>query len=166
MEPGAQGKWLILQKRFQLGSQLFLVPLEKCTYSPVDLHEQTFFFSRVDHLRTGWGCRWLTKFSSFVLENVAVKSSPPQENKSLASNEYAALGMTAPSHVLAHSFCFRACACVPSWHPRLVLYHVTPPDFCTGNQPQRRVITPTACPHVCDAESLSGVPFANPKPSH
>lgn len=38
-------------------------------------------FLRVDQLRTGWGCRWLTKFSSFLLVNVAVMSSPPQENK-------------------------------------------------------------------------------------
>lgn len=161
MDPGAQEKWLILQKCFQLGPWLFLVPLERCMYWTS--MSKASYWSWANRLRAWWGCRWLSasKFSSFAVENVALLSSPTQENKSSASNDYPASRVTAPSHALACSLCFRVDARVGFHDTSRLIYTMRRclmycrPLWRAGSQPWRRVtITPTTFPHVCEAGGL------------
>lgn len=119
--------------------------------------------ARVNHLRAWWRIRWLSvsKFSSFAAENVTSMASPPQENKSSASSDYPASGVTAPSHALARSLCFRAYARVCFHDTSHLIYTMRRclmycrPLRRTGSQPRRRVTTtPTTFPHVREAEGL------------
>lgn len=155
MELGAQGKWIILQKAFST----WPVALP-CAFGEV--HVQLSGSSRVNSLRAWWGCRWLSGFSPFAPENVASTSSSPGENKSSASNDYPASGVTAPSHALARPLCFRVYARV--WHLLLELYHVTLPDVLQASAAYWETVTPTTC--VWGWRSLGSLPAINPKQSH
>lgn len=77
----------------------------------------------VDHLRNGRGCRWLTKFSYFVLENAAAMSSLPQVRLQMNMQHWA--WRLPPTSWLAHSFS----GCVHVW----------------------AFVTPLACFISCDA---------------
>lgn len=88
-------------------------------------------------------------------------ASPPQENKSSASNDDPASGVTAPSHALARSLCSRACARVCSHDTSRLIYTMRRglmscrPPRRPGSQPRRGgTVTPTTFPHVSEAEGL------------
>lgn len=159
----ALGKWLVLQKCFQLGSWLFLVPLQRCKYSSVDLSEQSFLFVRTKQSPSLMRMQMTEciEIQLFCSRKCSV-DVPPRHKKikvQLQMTIQHQVWQLPPTPWLAH--CVSGCMHVCFHDTSFLIYtmwrrlmYCRPPRR-TGRQPRRRVtITPTTFPHVCEAGGL------------